>query len=111
MPNLAQHAALAVDDGLARRIRAAIVQHAVTVTDAPKPADGDPGEDEDRPRRGLALRVLDDPTVLVARFAWVMGANATIIAAYVAGGEQGVPDTDIEFVVGQEWDRLATVAG
>jgi len=111
MPNLAQHAALAVDDGLRRRIRAAVVQYAVNVTDAARPADtaSDDDKDTDMGRRSLARSVLDSVESIVERFAWVVAANPTILASFGEGNQLNIADGDIEYVISQEWDRLAGV--
>ena len=112
MPNLAQHAALAVDDGLRRRIRAAVVQYAVSVTDAARPAltATDDDKDTDTGRRSLARTVLDSVESIVDRFAWVVAGNPTVLASFGQMGNQAnISDQDIEYVISQEWDRLAGV--
>lgn len=93
MPNLATHAALAVDDGFRRRMQAALVQLARSVA-----ANANAPQDQKR----LASSVLAGPEAYVARYAWQVAADTNVLGPFVtAGGADStqVPDAALEGAV------------
>lgn len=97
MPNLAAHAALAVDDGFRRRLQAALVQLATSAAGVTKPTDPTKAAGWNE-QRALAADVLSNPTAYVERYAWpVAGTAAVLTALGTAGGNvAAVPDVPIE---------------
>lgn len=70
MPNLGQHAALAMDDGFRRRLQAALVQRATTVANtANAPAD----------QKRLAAEILDGAAPFVDRYAWPVAGTQVVL--------------------------------
>ncbi len=97
MPNLAAHAALAVDDGFRRRLQAALVQLATSVAGAAKPTDPTKvGAWQEQ--RTLAADILGNPTAYVTSYAWPVAGSSAVLAALLAAGSNPtlVPDAPIE---------------
>lgn len=98
MPNLADHAALATDDGFRRRLQAAVVQRATPFATAAKPTDASKvtGWQE---QRTLASSLLASPGTAVERYAWAVAADSAVLGAFVADTgrrSEVVPDAAIE---------------
>lgn len=90
---------LAASPSFRGRVQAAIAIRAADVL----------GEDVQPPARAakrlaLAEDVLRDPAPKVNAFIWLVVTNPTI-----AAGGMAAPDSDLEYVVAQAWDRAAGV--
>lgn len=107
MPNLAAHAALAVDDGFRRRLQAALVQKATFDANKNQPTDQTKVAAWTA-RKALAALVLSDPVAFVTRYAWpVAGAQAVLDALAAANSDvTAVSDTVIETALDKALDSL-----
>lgn len=111
MPNLAEHAVLATDDGFRRRLQAAIVQKAVIAADEPRPS-GTPTENQLaawRERRVFAAGALASPAGYVERFAWPVAANRAVLDASEANPVE-IPDETLEAALDAAWTLQIKVA-
>lgn len=58
-------------------------------------------------RLRLAVQVLSDPATRIRQFVWICATNPTISDTVGAGGVVSALDSDIQFVVNANWDRVA----
>jgi hypothetical protein len=102
MPNLAQHAALATDDGLRRRLHAALVLKATAALNAPQPP-AEPELTQWRRRRGYAARALSSMFGVLSDAAWLVACDPNVTAALddpdVAGNPALLDDPILETAV------------
>lgn len=106
MPNLAPHAALAVDDGFRRRLQAALIQKATLDANKNKPAD--PAKVEAwTARKNLAAQILSAPVAFVERYAWPVAGATAVLDAYLPNSRsENIPDDVIETALDKALDSL-----
>lgn len=103
----AQQQALAADVALGTRILAALVQQAATVAAESQAAQT---EVVNTARQGLVQKVVQNPGSVQQPAQTACANNPTIQTEAYSGGPLNtalVPDSDILFVIGQQWNSLA----
>ena len=109
---LSAQASLASNPSLRARAFAAAVRVALDVVGEVNGGVGQPTTAASARRQQLGVAVLRSPWLAepwASAFASVVAANATILATYVASGEQAIVDADILFAVAAAWDDLSGI--